>query len=50
MEQELRRLVEEFRPALAEVEAGRTSVRMRANATGGGRVYQAGRDQKIVER
>lgn len=51
LQQELRRLIEEFRPAAAEVEATRIgSVKMQAKATGHGRVYQAGGDQKIVER
>jgi predicted secreted protein len=50
LEQELRRLVEEFRPSLAEAQAiGTSSVRMRAKASGRSRVNQAGRDQTVVE-
>jgi hypothetical protein len=46
--QELRQLVEELRPILAEAEDTRvSSVRMQARASGQGRVYQAARDQKI---
>jgi len=48
---DLRRLVEEFRPVLAEAEASRPgAVRMKATASGHGRVYQAAGDQHIVER
>jgi hypothetical protein len=48
---DLQRLVDEFRPLLAEAEAGPAPVvRMRAEAAGHGRVNQAGRDQFIVER
>jgi hypothetical protein len=51
LQHELRTLVEEYRPAVAEVETTRIgSVKMEAKATGHGRVYQAGGDQKIVER
>jgi hypothetical protein len=47
--EELRRLVAEFSPDPAQ--PGITqSVSMQATASGHGRVYQAGRDQKIVER
>lgn len=50
LQRELRSLVEEFGPAVAEVEASQIGpVKMQAKATGHGRVYQAGRDQKIVE-
>lgn len=48
---ELGRLVEEFQPVVARDEAARVSnVRMTAKASGQGRVFQAGRDQKITER
>ena len=51
LQQELRRFVEEFGPAVAEAGATRIGpVTMQAKATGHGRVYQAGRDQKVVER
>jgi hypothetical protein len=46
---DLQRLLDEYRPVLGE-EPESGSVRMRAQASGHGRVYQAGRDQKIVER
>lgn len=46
---DLQRLLDEFRPVLGEG-SETYSVRMRAQASGHGRVYQAGRDQKIVER
>jgi len=46
---DLQRLLDEFRPVLGEG-SETDSVRMRAQASGHGRVYQAGRDQKIVER
>jgi hypothetical protein len=50
LQEDLHRLIEEFRPAVAEVEAARIgSVTMQAKATGHGQVYQAARDQKIVK-
>ena len=50
LQQELRAMVEEFRPIVVEAEAARiSSIRMRAKAAGHGKVYQAGRDQKIVD-
>jgi hypothetical protein len=50
-ERELRLLMAELRPVAAETEANRINlVIMRAKATDHGRVYQAGHDQKIVER
>ncbi|MFI1827205.1 hypothetical protein ACH41E_12280 [Streptomyces sp. NPDC020412] len=49
--EELRRLLdEEFTPTLADRERnGIASIVMNAKADGGGRVYQAGRDQHISE-
>jgi hypothetical protein len=48
---ELRELVERFPPLQGEADSARvTSVKMQAKATGRGKVYQAGRDQKITER
>ncbi|MFD7963019.1 hypothetical protein ACFV5J_19675 [Streptomyces zaomyceticus] len=48
-------VAEELRRILAEADpqdrsTGPTTVRMRAEASGSGRVYQAGRDQHITER
>ncbi|MEV7278158.1 hypothetical protein [Streptomyces sp. NPDC093111] len=45
---ELRRVLAEADPGSHGVPAG--TVRMRATASGSGRVYQAGRDQHITER
>jgi len=51
LQQELRRFVEEFHPAVAEAGVTRIGpVRMQARADGHGRVYQAGRDQSVVAR
>lgn len=44
--EELRRLLDEVSPVRPETAA---QIRMRATATGHGRVYQAGRDQHITE-
>ncbi|WP_055712236.1 hypothetical protein [Streptomyces torulosus] len=46
---ELRRILAELSPALPE-ERPTTAIRLRAEASGNGRVYQAGRDQHITER
>jgi hypothetical protein len=46
---ELRRILAELSPALPE-ERPATAIRLRAEASGNGRVYQAGRDQHITER
>ncbi|MCL6733392.1 hypothetical protein [Streptomyces neyagawaensis] len=46
---ELRRILAELTPALPE-ERPTTGIRLRAEASGNGRVYQAGRDQHITER
>ncbi|MGW7432077.1 hypothetical protein ACWGIN_21320 [Streptomyces sp. NPDC054861] len=46
--EELRRILAECDPGSQA--SGPTTVRMRAEATGSGRVYQAGRDQHITER
>jgi hypothetical protein len=46
---ELRRILAELSPALPE-ERPPTAIRLRAEASGNGRVYQAGRDQHITER
>ncbi|MBP2582755.1 hypothetical protein J3A78_003233 [Streptomyces sp. PvR006] len=45
---ELRRLLDEVDPQAQD--AGAVTVHMRAEASGSGRVYQAGRDQHITER
>ncbi|MFE5899839.1 hypothetical protein ACFQ67_20905 [Streptomyces sp. NPDC056488] len=45
---DLRRILDELDPEDRAVPAG--TVRMRAEASGHGRVYQAGRDQHITER
>ncbi|MFE0772113.1 hypothetical protein [Streptomyces sp. NPDC058861] len=45
---DLRRILDELEPGDRAVPAG--TVRMRAEASGHGRVYQAGRDQHITER
>ncbi|MFJ6666391.1 hypothetical protein [Streptomyces sp. NPDC091383] len=47
---EVRRMVEEMRAMAAEAGSRAARVDMRARATGHGRVYQAGRDQRINER
>ncbi len=48
---ELRRILDELSPALLDNDqAVNTGIRMRAEASGSGRVYQAGRDQHITER
>ncbi|MGY0060441.1 hypothetical protein ACWY4P_28515 [Streptomyces sp. LZ34] len=48
---ELRRILDELSPALpGNDQAMNTTIRMRAEAFGSGRVYQAGRDQHITER
>jgi hypothetical protein len=46
LQSEVRQLVEEFQPLLPE--APRGSVVMVARASGGSRVYQAGRDQRVT--
>ncbi|MES4908949.1 MULTISPECIES: hypothetical protein [unclassified Streptomyces] len=49
--EELRRALDELSPALpGNDQAMNTTVHMRAEASGSGRVYQAGRDQHITER
>lgn len=49
--EELRRILDELTPALpGNDQAMNTTIRMRAEASGSGRVYQAGRDQHITER
>ncbi|MFI6421469.1 hypothetical protein ACIBG6_29200 [Streptomyces sp. NPDC050842] len=45
---ELRRILGELDPRPQDT--GAVTVKLRAEATGGGRVYQAGRDQHITER
>ncbi|MDH6128249.1 hypothetical protein [Kitasatospora sp. GP82] len=48
---ELRRMIDELGPQTPEPDGtGSGDIRMRATASGHGRVYQAGRDQHIVER
>jgi hypothetical protein len=46
---ELRRILAEVSPALPEQRPS-VDVRLRAEVSGSGRVYQAGRDQHITER
>lgn|GEM_PF-1000800 len=46
---DLRRLLDEVSPSAAGSSAQASSIRMRARASGHGRVYQAGRDQHIAE-
>ncbi|MER7480964.1 hypothetical protein ABTX60_25550 [Streptomyces sp. NPDC126510] len=46
---ELRRILAELSPGAAEAHSV-TDIRLRAEASGSGRVYQAGRDQHITER
>jgi hypothetical protein len=46
---ELRRILDELSPALSDQRAS-VDVRLRAEVSGSGRVYQAGRDQHINER
>ncbi|MDT0546709.1 MULTISPECIES: hypothetical protein [Streptomyces] len=49
--EELRRVLDELSPALpGNDQAMNTTIHMRAEASGSGRVYQAGRDQHITER
>ncbi|MFI1335377.1 hypothetical protein ACH4U7_35760 [Streptomyces sp. NPDC020845] len=49
--EELRRILDELSPALpGNDQAMNTTIHMRAEASGSGRVYQAGRDQHITER
>ena len=45
---ELRQILAELEPALNEGASG--TVQMHAEASGSGRVYQAGRDQHVTER
>lgn len=47
--EELRRILAELNPPLPEAQPS-VEVRLRAEASGNGRVYQAGRDQHITER
>lgn len=46
--EELRRILDELAPE--ELESAPVGIQMRAEASGSGRVYQAGRDQHITER
>ncbi|WP_202510789.1 hypothetical protein [Streptomyces sp. SID5643] len=46
---ELRRILAELTPATSQAQSG-VEVRLRAEVSGSGRVYQAGRDQHITER
>ncbi|MGO4418866.1 hypothetical protein AB4Z54_08920 [Streptomyces sp. MCAF7] len=49
--EELRGILDELSPALpGNDQAMNTTIQMRAEASGSGRVYQAGRDQHITER
>lgn len=45
-----RRILDELNPRLPEPSSAIGEVRMTAEASGSGRVYQAGRDQHITER
>jgi len=47
---ELRRILDDLSPALPESSSAVGEIHMTAEASGSGRVYQAGRDQHITER
>ncbi|MFI0818024.1 hypothetical protein ACH4TX_17225 [Streptomyces sp. NPDC021098] len=47
---ELRRILDDLTPALPEPSSAVGEIHMTAEASGSGRVYQAGRDQHITER